>query len=105
MTQADLLLQSFNIELPMTRRTLERVPADLATFQPHPKSMPLGRLAMHVATLPDLITLILSTPSCDAATLPPPDLVFTTTDHALQTFDTAVTRVQQALRTATDEDL
>ncbi len=105
MTQSDLLLRAFDIELPMTRRTLERVPADLPNWQPHPKSMPLGRLAMHVATLPDLMTLILTTPSCDAATMPPPNLVFTSPVNLLQTFDSAVTKVQQALRAATDEDL
>ena len=105
MTQADLLLQAFNIELPMTRRTLERVPADLAAWQPHPKSMPLGRLAMHVATLPEQIHLILTTPRCDAATVPWPSLVFTTTEDLLDTFDTAVTQVQQTLSTATDADL
>ncbi len=105
MTQADLLLRAFQIELPMTRRTLERVPADLATWQPHPKSMPLGRLAMHVATLPGLITLILTTPSCDAATVPWPDLNFTNLDHLLHTFDTIVTSTQQALSTVTDAEL
>jgi uncharacterized damage-inducible protein DinB len=39
-------------EAATTRRVLERVPADKLTWKPHPRSMTLGQLAMHVATLP-----------------------------------------------------
>ena len=35
-----------------TRRVLERVPADKLTWKPHPRSLTLGQLAMHVATIP-----------------------------------------------------
>ena len=35
-----------------TRRVLERVPADKLDWQPHPKSMKLGQLALHIANLP-----------------------------------------------------
>jgi len=36
----------------ITKRVLERVPFDKLTWKPHPKSMSLGQLAMHVATIP-----------------------------------------------------
>jgi uncharacterized damage-inducible protein DinB len=39
-------------EAKSTRRVLERVPADKLDWQPHPKSMKLGQLALHVANLP-----------------------------------------------------
>ena len=39
-------------EAATTRRVLERVPADKLTWKPHPRSMTLGQLAMHVATIP-----------------------------------------------------
>jgi uncharacterized damage-inducible protein DinB len=39
-------------EAAITRRVLERVPADKLTWKPHPRSMSLGQLAMHVATIP-----------------------------------------------------
>jgi uncharacterized damage-inducible protein DinB len=39
-------------EAATTRRVLERVPGDKLTWKPHPRSMTLGQLAMHVATLP-----------------------------------------------------
>ena len=47
----DLLLSEFDAEMKSTRVTLERVPADKKDFAPHPKSMPLGKLAPHVAQL------------------------------------------------------
>jgi uncharacterized damage-inducible protein DinB len=43
-------------ELTVTRRVLERLPADRFAWKPHEKSMSLGRLAMHVATLPQWMT-------------------------------------------------
>jgi uncharacterized damage-inducible protein DinB len=39
-------------EAATTRRVLERVPTDKLTWKPHPRSMTLGQLAMHVATIP-----------------------------------------------------
>lgn len=43
-------------EAATTRRVLERVPEDKFGWKPHPKSMSLGQLAMHVATIPDVIS-------------------------------------------------
>ena len=45
-------------EAATTRRVLERVPADKLTWKPHPRSMTLGQLAMHVATIPGGISKI-----------------------------------------------
>ena len=39
-------------EAATTKRVLERVPVDKLGWKPHPKSMSLGQLAMHVATIP-----------------------------------------------------
>lgn len=49
---ADSLLQELEQEAGTTRRVLERVPEDKLAWQPHEKSMTLGRLAHHVATTP-----------------------------------------------------
>jgi len=53
MTQA--LLQEFENEAGTTRRVLERVPNDKLSWKPHPKSMSLGTLALHVASSPGVI--------------------------------------------------
>ena len=45
-------------EAATTRRVLERVPTNKLTWKPHPRSMTLGQLAMHVATIPGGISKI-----------------------------------------------
>ena len=47
-------------ELATTRRMLERVPDGQNDWQPHDKSMKLGRLATHLAELPRFGTMILT---------------------------------------------
>ena len=46
------MLQEFHRESATTRRVLDRVPADKLAWAPHPKSMTLGKLANHIATVP-----------------------------------------------------
>ena len=48
----DALLAEIDQEGKTTKRVLERLPDEKLTWKPHPKSMTLGQLAMHVATLP-----------------------------------------------------
>jgi uncharacterized damage-inducible protein DinB len=49
---SETLLPEFDQEMKNTRKLLERVPDGKFDYQPHPKSMTLGRLATHVAELP-----------------------------------------------------
>jgi hypothetical protein len=63
----ELLLVEFDEEMKKTRATLERVPADKPDFAPHPRSMPLGRLAPLVAQLPSFGLSVLTTPEFDFA--------------------------------------
>jgi uncharacterized damage-inducible protein DinB len=46
------LLAELEQEAATTRRVLERIPQAHLTWKPHPKSMSLGQLALHVATVP-----------------------------------------------------
>ena len=48
----DGLLAELEQEAATTRRVLERIPQAHLTWKPHPKSMSLGQLALHVATVP-----------------------------------------------------
>ncbi len=48
----DSLLNELHREAAVTRRVLERVPGDCLEWKPHPKSMSLGQLALHIANLP-----------------------------------------------------
>ena len=48
----DGLLAELEQEAQTTRRVLERIPQAHLSWKPHPKSMSLGQLALHVATVP-----------------------------------------------------
>ena len=52
MTMNQALLGELEQEAQTTRRVLERVPGDRLGWKPHDKSMSLGQLALHVATIP-----------------------------------------------------
>lgn len=51
----ETFLQELDQEAQATQRVLERVPEDKLAWKPHNKSMTLGQLAMHIATLPGAI--------------------------------------------------
>ena len=46
------LLSEFEIQAPNTRKFLERTPESKLTWKPHEKSMTLGQLAFHLASVP-----------------------------------------------------
>ena len=48
----DGLLAELEQEAETTQRVLERIPQEHLSWRPHPKSMSLGQLALHVATVP-----------------------------------------------------
>jgi uncharacterized damage-inducible protein DinB len=65
MSLAASLLVEFDHEMQLTRRMLERVPEDKFDWQPHPKSMKLGRLASHLAELPTWGSMAMETEEFD----------------------------------------
>lgn len=56
----DPILAELDQEAATTQRVLERVPGDKLGWRPHPKSMSLGQLALHVATTPGRVAALLS---------------------------------------------
>lgn len=57
-TKANPLLNEFREEVETTRRILARVPADKLSWRPHPRSMTLGQLAIHIASVPGSLARI-----------------------------------------------
>jgi uncharacterized damage-inducible protein DinB len=55
MSAIQMLLQELEMEAQTTRRVLERVPGDRLGWKPHDKSMSLGQLALHIASMPGAI--------------------------------------------------
>ena len=107
MTTSEILLQDFDIEMAGTRKTLERIPEAEPAYVPHSKSMPMGRLAMHVATMPLFGKYLLTDEGMDLAapTHPQESLEFTTTANLLAAFDKNVAACRTSLAAATDESL
>jgi uncharacterized damage-inducible protein DinB len=58
MSTIEVLLQELEQEAQTTRRVLERVPGDRLAWKPHDRSMSLGQLALHVASVPGAIAEI-----------------------------------------------
>ena len=58
MSAIELLLQELEQEAQTTRRVLERVPNDRLSWKPHDRSMSLGQLALHIASVPGAIAEI-----------------------------------------------
>jgi uncharacterized damage-inducible protein DinB len=98
-----LALGDLEQELATTRRVLERVPEDRLDWQPHAKSMSLGKLAMHVATIPFYGERICRSDEFDLASAPQPNIEgVKSRTEVLEAFETRAAALQEALAT-TDE--
>jgi len=103
MAMKEMLLPEFDQEMAATRLLLERVPAASAAWRPHPKSMTLGNLAVHVANLAAWPVMTLAAGELDLAVAPTP-APFTTVAALLAVFDANVAASRAALAGAADAD-
>lgn len=98
----ELLLSELDDEIKKTRAMLERVPIQ-PDFKPHPKSMPLGKLAPHVAELAGFGLTILTTPELDFGSGPPrPRPPFESAEQLAKAFDEGAAKVRAALKSVPD---
>jgi uncharacterized damage-inducible protein DinB len=97
----DLLLSEFDEEAKKTRQMLERVPTR-PDFKPHPKSMPLGKLAPHVAQLPEFGVTVLTTPELDFSNRSFTPLAFESPQQLVKAFETGAAQVRSALKNLPD---
>ena len=58
MRMVDPIIAELEQEAESTRRVLERIPEARLSWRPHPKSMSLGQLALHIATTPGAVARI-----------------------------------------------
>jgi len=92
-------------ELDVTRKVLERIPAAQFGWKPHEKSMNFGRLAMHVATIPQWMLNTLETDELDFANPPKMSNEPTSSEDLLSTFDAQAAAVKRALARVDDAAL
>lgn len=57
-SMAHPMLREFHEEAAVMKRVLERVQPDKLSWKPHAKSMTLGQLAVHIATVPRALARI-----------------------------------------------
>jgi uncharacterized damage-inducible protein DinB len=102
---AQSMLGEFDHEMANLRKVLERVPEDKPTFAPHPKSMGMGRLAGHLAELPDWLGMTLATDELDFGAGGYTPFVPATRAELLARFDNGVAAARRALAIATDQQM
>ena len=108
MNLTDLFLAQLEREVPRNRHALEGVPMGKNDWKPHDKSMPLGRLALLVATIPSWMTMIVDQDSLDLK--PAGGSSFSqepakTTAELVQAFEKSVEGARAALKATTDAHL
>jgi uncharacterized damage-inducible protein DinB len=106
MSMNQALLPEFDQEMANTRKTLERIPDSTMGWKPHPKSFPMGTLALHVAQLPGWIPVTIGKDELeigDGPGYPPPE--DNRQKALLELFDKNVAEARAALAGASDETL
>jgi uncharacterized damage-inducible protein DinB len=100
---SEILLPEFDQEMAKTRKTLERVPTGKSEFAPHPKSMPLGKLAPHVAELTGFGLTVLTTPRLDFSAGSYKPLPFESAAQLVKVLEDDAAKVRKALVELPDE--
>jgi uncharacterized damage-inducible protein DinB len=104
----ELLLAELDREAVGSRKTLERVPEGKNDWKPHEKSMPLGRLATIVATIPAWLDMVINVDELDVN--PPGGAKFnpkpwTTRNELLEQFEDSLKKGREVLQKTTDDHL
>jgi uncharacterized damage-inducible protein DinB len=106
MTFIELYSAELKREAPRTRGALQQVPSGRDDWKPHAKSMPLGRLAGLVASMPSWVSLIVDqeelnlTPPAGQGQYQQPSI-----DMLVATHDTLVAQALDSLAKKNDEFL
>ena len=106
MSFRQMFAEELDREAARTRRALEQVPLGKDDWKPHPKSMPLGRLAGLVASMPSWVSLIVDqdelnlTPPAGGGQYKPPS-----TEQLVQVHDEHVKKAKESLAKTNDEFL
>src|SRR5262245_21565028 len=103
MSIAKSLLAEFEIQAPITRRFIERLPEDKYTWKPHEKSLTAGQLAYHLALVPGgVLRLAMANPT------PEPSFNFpqpANRQEILKVFEESIATVRDTLSKAGDASM
>jgi uncharacterized damage-inducible protein DinB len=102
-TRTDPMLNEFRQEVATTKRVIERVPKQQLSWKPHAKSMTLGQLASHTASVPGNVARILQQDSFDVSQgnfVPPQPRRM---QEVLTAFEQSISDAEQCLQSMTDD--
>jgi uncharacterized damage-inducible protein DinB len=99
----EAMINELSQEGATTKRLLERVPEGQLSWRPHPKSMTLGQLALHVANIPGDLSRLAQLQEFDAsmANFEPP--VPASNKQILSALKDSISAATACLRTLTTE--
>jgi len=100
----DGMLAELEQEAATTQRVLERIPQAHLSWRPHPKSMSLGQLALHVATVPGDVAELAAV---DTIPNPPPFVQreAASTDELVPSLTASVVKAKQLLGDFDDQKM
>jgi len=104
MAYKDALIAELKYESGLTKKMLERVPLEKASWRPHEKSMTLGRLATHVAEIPHWISRIISIDDWDFAVQGFSSHTASSQEELMKTFQEKLDKAITDLESMTDDD-
>lgn len=105
MSIIEMLLKEMELEAQTTRNMLSRIPDDKYDWRPHPKSMPMRNLAVHIAELPTWVAMALHTDGIDFANMDFTPTPVSGTADVLELFEKSLAEGKAALGNATKADL
>lgn len=104
MTISETLLPEFDQEMANTRAMLERVPEDKFGWKPHEKSMTMGRLASHVAEMPNWAVFAIKQDKLEMTPGQKPFLADSKSE-LMDALSSNVAAAREAIASASDADL
>jgi len=108
MKLSDLFVSEFDQEMVTARKSLERIPEDKLTWKPHEKSMPLNRLAGHIAELAGWAVPTIEQDSLDFRPPGQPPMqptIATSAKQVLEIFDKGRDASRKSIANASDDHL
>jgi len=99
---SEALIPELQQEAAATRQLLERLPEDKLAWKPHDKSMPLGRLATHIAELPGWTKITLKQDVLDVEGFT--QTILESVPEILELFDKNVAECIEILADTPDEE-
>ena len=103
MSISEELLAEFEVQAPVTKIFLGRLPHDQLTWRPHSKSLTAGQLAYHLATVPGDVVR-----TAQKDQVPPPNFTFPQPEslpQILRTFEESIAIVREGLPTFDDHSM